>query len=98
MRLAIETSLRKLCEWYSIELPSKRTEDTLGPINDRLLQNKVLKRDLHSMIVSFKVQADPIAHGRVKVRSFEQARVLTDLAKIIIREIYELKKRKPKVV
>lgn len=92
MRLAVESSLRKLSEDCNVELPEKQREDTLGPINARLFQSKVYARNLHSMIISFKTQADPVVHGRVIVESYDQARVVLDLGKIIIREIYRLKK------
>lgn len=92
MRHAVEISLRKLSRHYAVELPQKHKEDTLGPINDRLLQNKVYDQNLHSMIVSLKIQADPVVHGRVNIGSYDQARVVLDLGRIIIRRIYRIRK------
>ena len=91
MRTAVETSLRHLCEVANVEIPAKQSEDTLSPINVLLLQQKVYDRGTDTRIAAFAIQANPIAHGRVKV-NHEQAKNLRESGNLIIKEIYQIMK------
>jgi len=92
LRLAVENSLRNLAEFCKVGLPSRSKEDTLGPINDRLYNAKIYDQGLKTMIIAFATQVNPIAHGRVKLKSADRAKLLIEQAKMIIRELYLIKK------
>jgi len=92
LRLSVENSLRHLAEICEIPPPEKTKLDTLGPINDRLYENKIYDQGLKSMIDAFKIEADPIAHGAVKLEDPERAKNLIERAELIIKSIYLIKK------
>jgi len=93
LRLAVETSLRHLADSHNLELPSKRDEDTVSPINQKLAREaKLYGQDLETMISAFAFEINPICHGRVKLDSIERAKNFQDRARMIIQEIYRIKK------
>ena len=54
-------------ESKGVDLPERAKLDTLGPINEKLYQEKIYDQGTYSMIVAFGVEVNPIGHGAVKI-------------------------------
>jgi len=89
-RSAVENALRVLYKTVKKQ-PCPRNW-VLDNLNQFFLDNKVYDRGLHSLILGFCQQTNPVVHREVVGVQEETARVLLDLAQNIVKQIFKIRR------